>query len=407
MPHKEAALALVERVSDEARRIGAVNTIVVGADGLLEGSNTDGYGFLAHLKAAAPLWRAKNGAAVILGAGGAARAIAVALLDAGMGEVRLVNRTLARAQALAAEFGKGVKAIDWAERSAALKDAGLLVNSTTLGMSGQPALEIDLKRLPATAVVYDIVYVPLETRLLAAARRRGHVARRRARHAAASGRARLCRLVRHHAGGDAGIARIRSRCLMKILCLTGSVGMGKTTAARMLRRLGIPVHDADGEVHRLLGRGGAAVRAVDAAFPGVKSGKAIDRAVLGKIVFADKTALKRLEAILHPLVRQAERRFLAEARREHRRLVVLDIPLLFETKGERRCDGVIVVSAPRSIQRARVLARPGMTKERLAAIEARQMPDREKRRRADIVIETGLGKRHSLAALRRAIARFR
>ena len=194
---------------------------------------------------------------------------------------------------------------------------------------------------------------------------------------------------------------------MKILCLTGSVGMGKTTAARMLRGLGIPVHDADGEVHRLLGRGGAAVRAVDAAFPGVKSGKAIDRAALGKIVFADKAALKRLEGILHPLVRQAERRFLAEARRQQQRLVVLDIPLLFETKGKRRCDGVIVVSAPRSIQRARVLARPGMTKERMAAIEARQMPDREKRRRADIVIETGLGKRHSLAALRRAIARFR
>ncbi|HYV87468.1 MAG TPA: dephospho-CoA kinase [Candidatus Polarisedimenticolia bacterium] len=193
---------------------------------------------------------------------------------------------------------------------------------------------------------------------------------------------------------------------MKILCLTGSVGMGKTTAARMLRRMGIPVHDADAEVHRLLGRGGAAVKAVEAAFPGVKLGKAIDRAALGKIVFADPAALKRLEAILHPLVRQAERRFLAQARREHRKLVVLDIPLLYETKGERRCDGVIVVSAPRPIQLARVLGRPGMTKERLAAIEARQMPDRQKRRRADIVIETGLGKRHSLENLRRALARY-
>ncbi len=193
---------------------------------------------------------------------------------------------------------------------------------------------------------------------------------------------------------------------MKILCLTGSVGMGKTTAARMLRRMGIPVHDADAEVHRLLGRGGAAVKAVEAAFPGVKLGKAIDRAALGKIVFADPAALKRLEAILHPLVRQAERRFLAQARREHRKLVVLDIPLLYETKGERRCDGVIVVSAPRPIQLARMLGRPGMTKERLAAIEARQMPDRQKRRRADIVIETGLGKRHSLENLRRALARY-
>ena len=194
---------------------------------------------------------------------------------------------------------------------------------------------------------------------------------------------------------------------MKILCLTGSVGMGKTTAARMLRRLGIPVHDADAEVHRLLGRGGAAVKAVGTAFPGVKSGKGIDRAALGRIVFADPAALKRLEGILHPLVRQAERKFVATARRQRRSLVVLDIPLLYETKGERRCDGVIVVSAPRPIQLARVLARPGMTKERLAAIEARQMPDRQKRRRADIVIETGLGKRHSLENLRRALARFR
>src|SRR4029077_6014585 len=174
--HKEKVLGLVDRLSEEAVRIGAVNTVVVGADGLLEGSNTDGYGFLAHLKAAAPLWRAKNGAAVILGAGGAARAIAVALLDAGVGELRLGNRTLARAEALAAEFGNRVKAVGWAERSAALKDAGLLVNSTTLGMSGQPGLEIDLKHLPAAAIVYDIVYVPLETPLLAAARKRGHVA---------------------------------------------------------------------------------------------------------------------------------------------------------------------------------------------------------------------------------------
>jgi dephospho-CoA kinase len=193
---------------------------------------------------------------------------------------------------------------------------------------------------------------------------------------------------------------------MKILCLTGSVGMGKTTAARMLRSMGIPVHDADAEVHRLLGRGGAAVKAVEAAFPGVKSGRAIDRAALGRIVFADPAALKRLEAILHPLVRQAERKFLAQSRRERRKLVVLDIPLLYETKGEGRCDGVIVVSAPKAIQHTRVLARPGMTKERLAAIEARQMPDRQKRRRADIVIETGLGKRHSLENLRRALARF-
>ncbi len=194
---------------------------------------------------------------------------------------------------------------------------------------------------------------------------------------------------------------------MKVLGLTGSLGMGKTTAARMLRDLGIPVHDADAEVHRLLGPGGAAVKAVEAAFPGVKRGKSIDRAALGRLVFADPKALRRLETILHPLVRKAERKFLAQARRERRTLVVLDIPLLFETRGERRYDGVLVVSAPRAIQLARVMARPGMTKARLAAVEARQMPDAQKRRRADFIIPTGLGRRHSLQALRRALERFR
>ncbi len=193
---------------------------------------------------------------------------------------------------------------------------------------------------------------------------------------------------------------------MKILGLTGSVGMGKTTAARMLRRLGVPVHDADAEVHRLLARGGAAVAPVAQAFPDVRRGKAIDRAALGRIVFADPVALKRLEAILHPLVRKAECRFLARGRRQRRPLVVLDIPLLFETGGEKRCDEVLVVSAPRAVQLARVMARPGMTAERLAAMEARQMTDAQKRRRADRVISNGLGKRHSLRLLGNAVKRI-
>ena len=193
---------------------------------------------------------------------------------------------------------------------------------------------------------------------------------------------------------------------MIILGLTGSVGMGKSTAAREFRRMGIPVHDADKAVHRLLGRGGKAVSAVATAFPGVEKGGVIDRAALGRLVFSDPAALKRLEAILHPLVRQAERAFIARARRQRRKLVVLDIPLLYETGGETRCDKVLVVSAPRRIQLARVMARPGMTAERLAGVEARQMPDAEKRRRADIVIETGLDRRHSLAKLHRALRRL-
>jgi shikimate dehydrogenase len=174
LPHKEAVLGLCTRVSEAARRIGAVNTIVVAEDGELEGSNTDAFGFLAHLAASQPGFRPEAGPAVLLGAGGAARAITVALLDAGAPELRLVNRTRLRAEALAAALGPRVRLLDWAERATALAGAALLVNSTTLGMTGQPALDLDLAVLPRAAVVYDIVYVPLETPLLAAARARGH-----------------------------------------------------------------------------------------------------------------------------------------------------------------------------------------------------------------------------------------
>jgi dephospho-CoA kinase len=193
---------------------------------------------------------------------------------------------------------------------------------------------------------------------------------------------------------------------VKILGLTGSLAMGKSTAAQALRRMGIPVHDADREVHRLLARSGDAVGAVERGFPGVTQAGAVDRQALGRKVFADPAALQRLEAILHPLVRKAERRFLARCRRERRRLAVLDIPLLFETGGDRRCDAVLVVSAPRRVQLARALRRLGMTMAKLKGVEARQMPDVEKRRRADVVIPTGLGRRFSLDRLARAVRKI-
>ena len=174
VPHKEAALAAVDRASDAARRIGAVNTIVIDADGRLEGSNTDGFGFLENLAAALPGWRASDGAAVLLGAGGAARAVAAALVDGGAPEIRLVNRTPERARRLAAEIGGPFRIVAWSERAAALADAALLVNATTLGMAGQPPLDLALSALPGDAVVNDIVYAPLETPLLAAARARGN-----------------------------------------------------------------------------------------------------------------------------------------------------------------------------------------------------------------------------------------
>jgi dephospho-CoA kinase len=161
---------------------------------------------------------------------------------------------------------------------------------------------------------------------------------------------------------------------MKVLGLTGSIGMGKTTAANMLRRLGVPVHDSDAAVHRLLGRGGAAVPLIAREFPGSVREGAVDRAALGAIVFRDTTALRRLEAILHPLVQRSQRRFLASCASRRIPVAVLDIPLLYETGGERRVDAVIVVTAPPATQRARVLARPGMTREKLEGILTRQMP---------------------------------
>ncbi len=194
---------------------------------------------------------------------------------------------------------------------------------------------------------------------------------------------------------------------MKILGLTGSIGMGKSTAARAFRRLRVPVFDADAAVHRLQAKGGAAVRPIEAAFPGTTRDGRVEREALRARVLGDPAALRVLERIVHPLVRQAERAFLAAARRRGDRIAVLDVPLLFETKGEGRVDEVIVVSAPASVQRARVLGRGGMTPERLAAILARQMPDAEKRRRADHVVRTGLSKHAAQRQIRSIVRALR
>jgi dephospho-CoA kinase len=195
-----------------------------------------------------------------------------------------------------------------------------------------------------------------------------------------------------------------------VLGLTGSIGMGKSTAAAMLRRLGVPLFDADLVVHRLLAPSGAAVRSVSAAFPGVEveaEAGGIDRVLLGQRVFTDPAALRRLEAILHPMVAAEERRFLARSRARRVPLAVLDIPLLFETGTERRCDYVLVVSAPALVQRQRVVRRPGMTEIRLNAILRKQMPDHRKRQRADFVVPTGAGRGLTLRRLKSIVRLLR
>ncbi len=195
---------------------------------------------------------------------------------------------------------------------------------------------------------------------------------------------------------------------MIILGLTGSIGMGKSTAAAALRGMGVPLFDADAEVHRLLAPGGRAVKPVEAAFPGVRDAAGgIDRQRLGRMVFGDPAARLRLEAILHPMVRQAERRFVGRHRGRRVPLVVLDIPLLFETGGRGRCDYVLVVSAPLRLQRERVMRRPGMTRQRFDAILRAQMPDAEKRRRANFVVPTALGRGVSYRRLARVVRQLR
>jgi shikimate dehydrogenase len=174
IPHKEAALGLVDRVDPLARRIGALNCVVVRPDGSLEGQNTDAFGYIESLREAQPHWRADAGPVVVIGAGGGARAVLVSLIDAGAGELRLVNRTRARAQELARELGGSIHPLEWRERNAALEGAALLINTTNQGMVGEQPLDIALDALPRSALVSDIVYIPRETPLLAAARRRGN-----------------------------------------------------------------------------------------------------------------------------------------------------------------------------------------------------------------------------------------
>jgi dephospho-CoA kinase len=183
-----------------------------------------------------------------------------------------------------------------------------------------------------------------------------------------------------------------------VLCLTGSLGMGKSATAKMFADAGVRVHDSDAVVHALYE--GEAVAAIEAAFPGTTAGGKVDRAKLAATVVTDKAALKRLESIVHPLVGAARDKFLADAQSSGAPVVVLDIPLLFEIGGEARCNAVVVVSAPADMQRTRAFERPGMTEEKFTALVAKQVPDAEKRRRADFIVDTSQGFDHARAQVR-------
>ena len=192
---------------------------------------------------------------------------------------------------------------------------------------------------------------------------------------------------------------------MYILGLTGSIGMGKSTAARAFRLCGVAVFDADAAVHNLLGPKGRAVKAVSLAFPSAVENNVVNREVLGSIVYDNKQALSKLESILHPLARRQQLKFLRQNAKARNKLVVLDIPLLFEKRLDRFCDAVVVVTAPGFLQKIRGLSRAGMTNKRYYQILENQMPDDEKRRRADFLIQTGLNKKHSFLCIRNIIVK--
>jgi shikimate dehydrogenase len=355
IPHKEAAYAAAGVTMPAARAVAAANTLWFEGDQLVA-DNTDAAGFMSYLRACVPGFDARRSAIAVLGAGGAARGIIYAFLDAGAPEVRIFNRTRERADAVARHFGPRVKPHDWRDRVDHSREASVLVNATSLGMQHTAPLDMPLAQLDGTCIVADLVYVPLVTPLLTAARERG-------------------------------LTTVDGLGMLLLVGLTGSIGMGKSTVAARLRALGIAVCDADAEVHKLYE--GAAVPAVEAAFPGTTADGKVDRQKLAAALLAEPDKFKRLEAIVHPLVFAAERAFLHGEAAKAAAMAVIEVPLLLETGGEKRVDAVIVVSAPAEAQRQRVMQRSGMTLEKLEQMRARQMSDADKRARADFVVDTG------------------
>ena len=395
LPHKEAALALSDTASEAARRIGAANLLTF-ADGIIHADNTDAAGFLAALKPAKIKYRQST--ALVLGAGGASRALVHALLTSGISRLILSNRSKSRAERLVDEIAPMAAVVDWDQKDNVLAEADLVINATSLGLKGVDPLQLDWKRAKPGSVAFDSVYTPLETEFLKGARQRGLtgvdgldmlIGQARPSFRAFFGReAPILPPVRPALVaqlGDGGAA------LMFHLGLTGSIGMGKSATAKLFREQGGPVFDSDAIVHELYDVGGAAVKPVGAAFPGVVHEGAVDREILSARLREDPSGFETLEAIVHPLVGRARQHFLTQAEKAGAPFVILDVPLLFETGGHEHVDAVVVVHAPQDERRARVLQRPGMTDEKLDAIIARQTPDSVKLDQADYIVETSGG----------------
>ena len=426
MPHKQAVLPLLDRLDPVAEKVGAVNTIVRDHAGVLTGHNTDVGGFLEPIRdilAERHLFRMAR----VIGTGGAARAVIAGLAGQGFTLV-LAGRDPAKAQRLLDELGGDgehftpplahfAEPTDFAfdDREQCLD---LVVNASPLGMAGQPPLAFAISHAPPGSVVYDIVTDPVDTVLLQQARAAGF--RTIDGFAMLIGQAAQAFTLFFGAEPPRrDDAKLRALLLdappsdpmeqamtpPRIIGLTGSIGMGKSTVADMFERASVPVFDADAEVRAMQGPGGELLPAIEAAFPGSTGADGVIREALGARVFGDAGQLARLEAIVHPAV--AARRVAFLDRHRGSAMVVFDIPLLFEKGGHGSVDTVIVVSAPPDIQRARVLARPGMTPEKFENILALQVPDADKRARADHVIDTGRSLEETEAAVHALIDQLR
>ena len=392
LPYKAAAAALADDPSDTVKQLGVANMLTFQG-GRIAAENTDVSGFRAALeeKLRPDSPREK---ALVLGAGGAAPAICHALKELGYGSIVIANRTRDRATALAKAVGPCASAVDWVRLEEHLGDCGLLVNTTSLGMEGQPPLRINTDELQASAIVADIVYTPLQTRLLEEAAERGLQTINglsMLMYQAVPGFEKWLGISPDVTEGlEQHLVRIlnqRGKGPVKI-GLTGSIGMGKTTIGQILVRLGAALWDADGAVHRLYAKGGGAAGPVGEVFPSAIEEGAVSREKLAAHLMNNPQDFKTLEAIVHPLVDADRQAFMRRAREEGAEAIVLDIPLLFETGQSHAYDVIMVVTADEEVRKARVLKRPGMTEEKYAAIVARQMPEEEKRLLADHLILT-------------------
>jgi shikimate dehydrogenase len=390
LPHKEAAVALVDHLDDRVKAGGALNT-VWRENNQLHATSTDGIGFCANVLDHYPDFAFAGARLVVYGAGGSSRPIIDECLRRGAAHIILANRTFVRAQDVAELFPGKVQAVSDTHINRQLSTCDLFINCTSLGMNGQGVVDVDLSHLPKHAIVADIIYVPLLTRLLTRAQDLGLrivPGLGMLLHQAVPGfekwfgiKPEVTKKLRDLVARDVD-PEFRS---IKIIGLTGSIAMGKSEVAKILQSQGLPIFDADAEVHKLYDSVQGAELLGDIA-PSATLNNKVDRAILSAIVTRDPTILTKAEQRVHAYIKTIRNHFLTEAAKHHD-IVAVDVPLLLEKGQKKDVDVVVVVSAPLEAQRQRALQRPGMTPEKLSMILGRQMPDADKRKHADYVIE--------------------